>query len=87
MSIKKNFVYNSILTISNYTFPLLVFPYVSRILGVGKIGIVGFIDSVTNYFLIFAMMGINILGVRECAKYKNNPKMLNLSFSNLLGFI
>lgn len=84
MSIQKNFIYSSILTISNYIFPLLVFPYVSRVLGVEKIGICGFVDSVTNYFLIFAMMGINILGVRESAKYKNKPKMLNLSFSNLL---
>ena len=33
MSLRKNFIYSSILTVSTYLFPLLVYPYVSRVLG------------------------------------------------------
>ena len=49
-SIKKNFFYSSILTTANYIFPLLTFPYASRVLGVTNIGIVNFVDSIIHYF-------------------------------------
>jgi len=82
-SIKKNIFFSSILTTANYIFPLLTFPYVSRVLGVANIGIVNFIDSVINYFIMFSMMGISIVGIREIARCKDNQKMLNESFNSL----
>lgn len=85
MGIKKNFVYNSILTISGYFFPLLTFPYVSRVLGVSNIGICNFIDSIINYFVLFSMMGIAAIGIREIAKNKNDKKYLSNVFSNLMA--
>jgi O-antigen/teichoic acid export membrane protein len=84
MSIKRNFLYSSILTVSNYLFPLLVFPYVTRTLGPTNLGICNYVDGIINYGLIIAMMGINVLGVRIAARYKNNSKLLNLAFSSLL---
>ena len=65
MPIKQNFIYNSILTLSQYIIAIIVFPYVSRVLGVNNIGIVGFIDNTINYFSLFALMGINLVGVRR----------------------
>lgn len=82
-SIKKNFFYSSILTTSNYIFPFLTYPYVSRILGVANIGICNFVDSIINYFIIFSMMGIGIIGIREIAKTKNDKRALNETFSSL----
>ena len=73
-SIKKNFLYSSILTTANYIFPFLTYPYVSRVLGVNNIGICNFVDSVVNYFILFSMMGINIVGIREIAKVKNDKE-------------
>ena len=63
MGIKKNFVYSSILTISNYLFPLITYPYVSRVLGVTNIGICNYIDSIINYFVLFSSLGITVLGI------------------------
>lgn len=83
-SVKTNFLYSSILTTANYIFPLLTYPYVSRVLGVEKIGICNFIDSIINYFILFSMMGISITGIREIAKYKNNQTELNKTFSSLI---
>ena len=45
MGIKKNFVYNATLTVSQYIIALLIFPYISRIFGVTNIGILGFVDN------------------------------------------
>ena len=70
-SIKKNFLYSSILTTANYLFPFLTYPYVARVLGVTNVGICNFVDSIINYFIIFSMLGIGTVGIREIAKYKN----------------
>lgn len=49
-SIKKNFAYKSILTISTYLISFITFPYVARVLGVEHIGLVNFVDNTVNYF-------------------------------------
>lgn len=84
-SIKKNFVYKSILTVSGYLVAFIIFPYVSRVLGVANIGLVNFADNTVQYFLLFATMGIGVLGVREIARVKDDQKQLSNVFSNLLG--
>lgn len=82
-NIKQNFFFSSILTTANYIFPLLTYPYVSRVLGVNNIGICNFVDSIVSYYLIFSMMGITSLGIREIAKNRNSPQQLSKSFNNL----
>lgn len=84
-SIRRNFAYKSVLTLSNYLINFITFPYVSRILGVEHLGLVNFVDNTVNYFLLFATMGINILGVREIASVKDKITERNRVFSNLLG--
>lgn len=84
MGIKRNVIYSSILLTGNYIFPLITFPYVSRVLGVSQIGIVNFVDSIVNYYIMFSMLGLNILGIREIAKYKNNLLECSTVFSTLL---
>lgn len=83
MSIKKNFFYSSILTTANYIFPLITYPYVSRILGVTNIGLYNFVDSIINYFIMFSMMGIGIIGIREIAATQENKNEKNKVFSSL----
>lgn len=48
----------------------MIFPYVSRVLGVEYVGLVNFVDNTVNYFLLFATMGMSILGIREIAAVK-----------------
>lgn len=84
-SIKKNFTYNLILTLCGYIFPLITYPYVSRVLGVQNIGVCDFVDSIINYFVLFSMLGIGSYGVREIAKCKNDKDKRNFVFSNLIA--
>lgn len=83
-SIKKNFFYNSLLSVSRILFPLISFPYSSRILGPEGIGKVNFIDSYSQYFCILAALGIPMYGVREVAKSKHNPEALGKLTSELM---
>ena len=84
-SLKKNFGYNLVLTLCKYLFPLMTYPYVSRVLGVDKIGLCNFVDSIINYFVLFSTLGITSYGVREIAKCRNDLVRKNKVFSNLLA--
>ena len=82
-TLKKNIFYSGILTTANYIFPLITYPYVSRVLGVANIGACNFVDSIINYFLILSALGIGTVGIREIAKNKGNKPDLQKTFSQL----
>lgn len=83
-SIKKNFIMNTMLSMSSFIFPLITFPYVSRILLPDGTGRVSFATSVITYFNMFAQLGIPTYGVRECAKVRDNRKELTRVSQELL---
>lgn len=84
MGIGKNFLYSSVLTASNYLFPFILYPYVLRTLGVENIGVCDFVDSIINYFVLFSMLGISIVGVREIAQANVDKDRLNSVFTSLI---
>ena len=83
-SLKLNFVMNAILTMSSFLFPLISFPYVSRILGPEGTGRVDFATSLIAYFLMFAQLGIPTYGVRACAKVRDDQRLLTKTAHELL---
>lgn len=83
-NVKKNFFYSSVLTTANYIFPLLVFPYITRVLGVSNVGLCDFVDSIINYFCLFSMLGLATVGVREIAANRDDRIKLSKVFSSLL---
>lgn len=85
MGVRKNFSYNLLLTVSTYVIMLVTYPYVSRVLGVERIGAVNFADSAVNYFLLFAALGIQVLGVREVAACRGDRQQLQQVFSSLMA--
>nr|WP_315147241.1 oligosaccharide flippase family protein [uncultured Flavobacterium sp.] len=84
MSLKNNFLFNCILTVAGYIFPIITFPYVSRVLGVENIGICNFIDGVIDYYILFATLGIGSVGIREIAKCADDQNQRNTVFSSLI---
>ena len=83
-SLKLNFIMNIILTMSSFIFPLITFPYVSRILlpiGTGKVSLA---TSVITYFSMFAQLGIPTYGIRACAKVRDNREELSKVAQELL---
>ena len=86
MSIKRNFIYKSVLTVSTYLISFITLPYITRVLGVEKIGLVNFVDNIASYFLLFAMMGTSILGVREISAVSNNIEKRSQVFFSIIGF-
>ena len=83
-SIKYNFIMNFILTSLNFLFPLITFPYVSRVLGASGNGIIAFVTSVANYFLMIASLGIPTYGIRACAQVRDNKEELSKTVHEIL---
>ena len=84
VSVKSNIFYNILLTCSSYIVSLLVFPYISRILGVDNIGAVGFVNKAIDIFMLFTTLGVSVVGVREIALHKDDEKDLDKVFSGLV---
>ena len=75
---------NFILTASGFVFPLLTFPYVSRVLLVEGIGRVDFVSSVSSYFLLVASLGIPTYGIRACAQVRDDKERLSKTVHEIL---
>lgn len=85
VSLKKNFAYKSALTLSNYLIAFITFPYISRVLGVANIGLINFVDNTINYFVLFASMGVNVIGIREIARTAKDRIERSNVFCNILA--
>lgn len=83
MSIKKNFILNILKILINLIFPLITFPYISRILLPEGIGRITYVQSINNYFLLFINLGIPLYGIREIAKVRNNKLEKSKVFSEI----
>ena len=79
-SIKRNFVLNMIFHVLRLITPLVVTPYISRILGADGVGIFSYTYSVQYYFSILAVLGTYSYGAREVARNQNNPEKRSVLF-------
>lgn len=75
---------NTILTMSSFIFPLITFPYVSRVLLPAGTGKVSMATSVITYFSMFAQLGIPTYGIRACAKVRDDRNELSKVAQELL---
>lgn len=83
-SLRKNFLMNTFLSMSSFLFPLITFPYISRILMASGLGKINFATSIVNYLLTFAMLGMPLYGVKVCASYLKDRRKLIQTVSELL---
>lgn len=82
-SIFKNTIYKAILSFVNIVIPLLVGPYIVRLLDVELYGIYNKVFANFQLFLTFASFGIYTFGVREISKIRNNEKKVSELLTNL----
>lgn len=80
-SIKLNAALNGLRSVLNLIFPIITFPYISRILSVRSMGIYNFSNTYSGYFLLIAGLGIGTYAIREGVKYRDIPNKIE-SFSN-----
>ena len=71
-SLSSNYILYNLRKLLDVFVPLIIFPYVTRILGPEKLGKVGFAESIIGYFMIFSKLGIPSYGLREIARVRDD---------------
>lgn len=84
-SLKINAILNTIRTVVGLIFPLITFPYVSRILEPVGLGKINFVNSIISYFSMIAALGINTYGMREAAKIRDDKISLSKFVKEILS--
>lgn len=77
--IKNNTFYNMLKTISTVVFPLIVFPYSSRVLQPESLGKINFATSISNYVSLTASLGVATYAIRICAQQYKKDKLDKLA--------
>ena len=84
-SVKKNFTYNIVYQILILIIPLITAPYISRVIGAEGQGIYSYTYSIAQYFVLFAMLGLNNYGNRTIAKIRDDKEKLSKEFWSIYG--
>lgn len=71
---KKNYIYNIIYRLSIMILPLVVTPYIARILDATNVGLYAFSSTIVCYFILFSKLGLDNYGNRSIAFCREDKK-------------
>lgn len=83
-TVKKNFLALSVLQVTNYIFPLITVPYISRIFGPDIYGLLNFATSILAYFGLLVNYGFDLSASRDIAQNRDDKHKVNEIFNNVL---
>lgn len=84
-SLKKNLGFQTAYQVIKLGVPLITAPYLARVLGAEQLGIFSYTNSIIQYFILFAMLGIIAYGTRSIAAARDDKQELIKVFSGIYG--
>ncbi|HAT4143126.1 TPA: oligosaccharide flippase family protein [Clostridium perfringens] len=82
-SISKNIIFKFLLNTFNLVVPIIIGPYVLRVLGPDLMGTINFSQTIYGYFFIFAGFGVYQYGLREISRFRDDKKKLSQVYTSL----
>lgn len=82
-SVKKNYIYNLVYQMLAVIVPLMIQPYIARVLGAGEVGAFSYTTAITGYFALVGNLGIATYGQLRIAAFRNDRKKVSLIFWEL----
>lgn len=70
---------------ANYLLPLVMLPYLARVLGPDGFGMLAIGQSLAQYLSLVVEYGYSLSGTREVAQHRNDPNRLARILSGVLG--
>lgn len=68
----------------NYLVPLIVFPYLVRVLGIDGFGLYSFVYAIIMYGVMLSDYGFDLSATKLISQHRNNPEKVSEIFSNVL---
>lgn len=79
-NVRKNYIYHIIYRLSVCILPLMITPYVARVLGVENNGLYAFSSTVACYFIMLGKLGLDNYGNRSIAFVRDNMEKRSRAF-------
>lgn len=74
-SIKINYIYTIANTFLGLIFPIITFPYISRVLQPEGVGLYNFYNSILTYITLLANAGISLYATKKIAQHRDDVPM------------
>jgi PST family polysaccharide transporter len=68
---------------TNYLLPLITIPYIVRVIGPEKFGILSFAEVLNRYFVMITEYGFNVTGTQQLSIDRDNYKLRNKLFNTV----
>ena len=83
--VTENIASLTLLQVCGYVFPLLTFPYLTKVLGAECFGLIAFAATVIGYFQTFTDWGFQYTAVRDIAQHQDSPEEVSRIFSRVMN--
>ena len=83
-TVLQNFASLSVLQAITYLLPILILPYLFRMIGPAKFGLIAFAQAFVQYFMILTDYGFSISATKEISLCQHDPAEINKVFSSVM---
>lgn len=74
-----------VVQVTTYAAPLIVLPYLSRVLSTDHFGLITYANAFTYYFLTLVDYGFNLTATRQIAIHKENSEKVSQIYSSVMA--